>query len=152
MLQDLVPLLHPQERALHIHHAGRALHLPLPHPLLRILQKLRDLDHLLRGRQVPGGGLGHQLPDPAGPPPRPNPPHPPHVHPLRLLHQPPQVHRLEQSRPVRRYPHPYPGKAVDLKTAEKTCAPFVTNRDLNANVSFGGIPLTPDNIAYPCGF
>ena len=39
-----------------------------------------------------------------------------------------------------------------MKDAEKACTPFVTNKDMNANKSFGGTPLNPDNIAYPCGF
>ena len=39
-----------------------------------------------------------------------------------------------------------------MKVAERSCTPFVTNKDMNMNKSFGGATLDPNNIAYPCGF
>lgn len=44
------------------------------------------------------------------------------------------------------------GNLIDLKAAQTSCEPFVTNREMGKNISWSGKPLDPDAIASPCGF
>lgn len=44
------------------------------------------------------------------------------------------------------------GKAVSMTQAQSVCHPFVTNKEMQKNVSYTGTPLVPASIAYPCGF